>query len=123
MPRSPFAPVLACALFAATACGGGDDGMVCDFDIEIALSVQPTYEFTGGPATRVNVVRAEDPLTIVWGAATPDADELSSPVVHGEVPDGATETSREEPTLSGGVDYTVIISRTDGSQCESDFTP
>lgn len=116
------------ALFCALLCGAvscGDDGGkdLCDFDIQIDLSVQPTYNFTGGPAMRLNVVRSEDPLTIVWGVATPGADDLASPVVHGTVPDGAIETAGQEPTLSGGIDYTVIVTRSDGSECEADFIP
>ena len=109
-----------------TACGGDDgESTECDFEITVDNGTAPTYNFTGGNASSVNVVRDADPATVVWGvfANPPGTDSIASPVQHGTVPADASQGAADEITLSVGVFYTVIIARTDGTSCEESFVP
>jgi hypothetical protein len=114
--------VLALCSFAC----GGDDGAstACDFEITVVVGTSPTYNFTGGDVASVNLIRDEDPGTVVWGVfANPPGDNIASPVDHGTVPANASLRVANEITLTSGVFYTVIIAREDGVTCEESFIP
>lgn len=120
--RAAFVTAALC--FAAGACGGDDgDPTACDFAVMVENGTAPMYVFEGGVA-RINVIRDDDPGTVVWGVfANPPGDNISPPVQHGVVPDNASLQVANEITLSVGVAYTVIIAKEDGATCEEPFTP
>ncbi len=101
--------------------GGGTGGTIA---ITVGSGLNPSYTWGGGNVYSVSVVRQSNPATIVWGAATPGANGIASPVTHGTIPSGAvpTSVSNTENTLSAGVAYRVTVTRLDGSFGYTDFS-
>lgn len=99
--------------------GGTTGGTIV---ITVGSGLNPSYSWSGGNVYQLSVVRQSAPGTIVWGAATPGNNGISSPVNHGSLPGGAVQTSNTEATLSAGVAYRVNVTRLDGSFGYTDFT-
>lgn len=97
-----------------------------DFPVTVGAGTTPTYSWTdnGGKATSVSVARVAAPTTPVWAVTTAGADNLTSPITHGTVPGGATNTVNTEPTLTTGVQYRVTVTEVNGSRTGfATFTP
>lgn len=102
----------------------GTGGGGSSFTVTVGAGLNPQYSWTVGNAFSLSVVRTAAPTVIVWGLATPGANNIASAVTHGTVPAGAVQTSfsSTETTLSAGVSYRVSVSRLDGSTGYTDFT-
>ena len=117
----------ALAIVAGTACsddlGTGGDNAGGDFDVSVSSGTTPEYSWPGGPAVSVTVVRASNQTQFVWAVSSPTLRNISSPLQHGDVPQGAIELSDLETTLTAGVRYRVAISLADGQSAFREFTP
>lgn len=102
--------------------GGTTGGTIT---ITVGSGLNPTYTWSGGNVYQLSVVRVSAPSVIVWGAATPGANTIASPVTHGTLPAGAVQTSfsNTETRLTAGVAYRVNVTRLDGSFGFTEFTP
>lgn len=100
--------------------GGGTAGNI---PINVGLGTHPQYSWTGGAVRSVTVVRTADPGTPVWYVVCTSGDCINSPVTHGTTPSGATALVSTELTLTAGVQYRVIVLRTNNDFGTSDFTP
>ena len=86
----------------------------------------PTYTFTGGAVRDISVLRIapDGSERLVWGASSVTNDALTSPIVHGPLPAGATLlTANIEPSLASGASYRVVVVRTNGQFGTANFTP
>jgi hypothetical protein len=93
------------------------------FAITVGAGTKPTYTWNGAAAHSISVMRTSAQTTIVWGVAAPLNPVLTSPVVHGTVPNGAVNSANTEPTLTAGVTYRVSITLQDTKTAWKDFTP
>lgn len=96
--------------------------------VQVSSGTTPTYTWNGASARDVSVVRVNDPndpanITVVWAVSTLDTDGLSSPVIHGTVPTGATLAVNAEPVLTSGQTYRVSVVRLNGEFGQTTFIP
>lgn len=91
----------------------------------VGAGVSPSYVWTIGSISFLDVVRTSNPNSPVWGFnVAGGADVVVSPVTHGQVPVGATAIAGSEPILTAGVQYRVRIQRnTTNQQISAVFTP
>lgn len=97
-----------------------------DFAVTVSGGTTPTYSWAdnAGRASSVSVARVAAPATPVWSVSTPGVDNLTSPVIHGTVPVGATNAANTEPVLTTGVQYRVTVTEINGSRTGfATFTP
>lgn len=121
--RSVFVAVAAAATLAACEDAGlGPDNSQGDFDITVGAGTKPSYSWVGGPAEVVDVFR-QGGVTPAWAIADIANAAITSPVVHGNVPNGAIEVVDTEKTLTPGVRYEVTIELADGKKATRSFTP
>lgn len=125
--RLLFVVLLSYAI-AGAGCSGDDTNVGSsdtdgDFAVNVSSGDQPTYSWVAGKAFSVSVVRASDPDNIVWGAIAVGAGEISSPVKHGTVPEGAELLTGTERTLVPGIEYRVTITLLEGVLGSKSFTP
>jgi hypothetical protein len=96
--------------------GGENSGG--DFAIDVGTGLQPLYSWGAGAAVSVEVARTTN-LLAVWHVASPQAQDITSPVRHGTVPAGAVELhdlADAETTLTAGVQYRITITLVNGAQ-------
>jgi len=119
------------ALVPLAGCSDSNDpagpGGASDFNVSVGSGVTPAYTWSTGAAASVSVVRVAAPTVIVWGLADPfyqlGQANLTSPVSHGSVKTGTVTSFSEEPTLTAGVQYRVIVTLPDGRTGWTEFTP
>lgn len=94
-------------------------------NLVVSAGVVPTYAWTVGAISFLDVVRTSNPNSPVWGFnVAGGADVVQSPVTHGAVPAGATAIGGSEPILTAGIQYRVRITRnTTNQQFAAVFTP
>lgn len=108
---------------------GEDTSDTPTLTVEVSAGTTPTYTFTGSPVRDVSVVRVNDPnnpqdVTPVWVATSGDVDAITSPVVHGPLPAGATVLAvNAEPVLTAGQLYRVSVVKLNGEFGFAEFTP
>lgn len=103
---------------------GGGGGSTGNIPITVGSGTHPQYSWTGGGVVSLTVVRASDPGTPIWYIiCSTGGDCINSPVTHGTTPTGATAIATTELTLTAGVQYRVIVVRTNNDFGSADFTP
>ena len=120
-------PVLLALTVGVAGCGGDNPfGVVTDtggdFAITVSGDIAPDYSWQDTNASRLTVVRTSDGLQFWRIDATAGAGGFASPVSHGIVPAGATE-SVESQILASGVEYRVEITLLDGRTGRETFVP
>ena len=86
--------------------------------VTIGSGLTPTYSWTGIGILNLNVMQTSSPYGLVWGiASNSGTNSITSPVTHGTVPSGTTQTSQGTAgrTLTAGASYTVTVMRSDGT--------
>ena len=104
---------------------GAGTGGVSEFPVTVGAGTTPTYTWAdnGGQASSLTVARVANPGAPVWAISTPGQNGIDSPVTHGTVPGGATNTVDVEPVLTPGVAYRARVTQLSGRTGFVDFTP
>ncbi|MGA9116450.1 MAG: hypothetical protein WB626_06725 [Bacteroidota bacterium] len=89
--------------------------------ITVGSGTTPSYSWTGGGVVQLHVINTTNG-SFAWWITCP-SHCIQSPVTHGTVPSGVAEYLRNEPVLTPGVQYQVVVSRNDGSVGNRLFTP
>lgn len=120
------APVfLVLALLTVTACGGDNPfGVVVDeggdFAVTVTGDTNATYDWEGGNARILVVLRVSDGVQRWRIDAVSGGEGFAGPVQHGFVPAPANETVESE-ILESGVQYRVEITLMDGRTSSATF--
>jgi len=101
---------LACSDLLPTGLGDGGG----DVDVQVQISSQPTYSWTGGAAFDVQVIRVSQASIFAWRIADVNNRNIRSPVQHGSQPAGTTLLADNELSLTPGVLYRVTVTLADG---------
>jgi hypothetical protein len=129
----PTTLMLALALIGGTAAcgeeeggtaGGGGGGGGGGPAVIVGPGLAPAYNWNGGLADSIYVVRASNATTKVWGIrATTSPDGFGPIVTHGTTPAETETIVSTEPTLTEGVTYRVFVARQSGGTVSLNFTP
>ena len=104
--------------------GGGGGGGGGGPTVIVGEGLAPEYNWTGGMADSIYVVRASNATTKVWGIrATTSPDGFDPVVTHGTTPVGTESIISTEPVLTAGVSYRVYVARQSGGTVSLTFTP
>jgi hypothetical protein len=74
--------------------------------ISVSKGLYPIYSWDTGSANKLIVL--DDSSVMVWGVFTPNANKLSSPIKHGEIPEDAELFFDREPVDSAVFDSSLI---------------
>ncbi|MCX6122672.1 MAG: hypothetical protein NTX44_13765 [Ignavibacteriales bacterium] len=93
--------------------------------VDVGSGLTPTYTWAGGGVLQLNVTQVSGTAGLVWGiASNSGSNNIASPVTHGTVPSGTTQTTQGTAgrTLTAGASYTVTVMRSDGTYGTASFS-
>lgn len=104
--------------------GGGGGGGGGGPAVIVSDGLAPDYNWNGGLADSIYVVRTSAPTTKVWGLRATTAPDGFGPIItHGTTPSGTQQIIATEATLTAGIAYRVYVARQSGGTVSLDFTP
>ena len=124
--RRTLVPMLALAVVALSACGGGSPtGLAVSGNgttvISVTSGVTPTITWTGGNARRLTITQSSGG-GVFWDIEALNSAGFIAPVLHGVVPSSAREASADV-ILTQGTDYRVNVSLVNGTEGTRVFRP